>query len=165
MDYYNNIIFHRCQYVCFPIDSRSFKSRVALHVGQEDSTELESFFSLIGICSGYSSIIWYIRRRVIQFGKSHLYDRKEQHATQSFELDGCWIKKFRSLNILCYSLVCQSLTRGSLLAFQQAPLLSKEFLNLIDQNPPSSLVCERWIASAGDPFWIPSVIFKVYDLS
>jgi hypothetical protein len=44
---------------------RMVKSRVALHVGQEGSTELESFFSLIGICSGYSSIIWYIRRRVI----------------------------------------------------------------------------------------------------
>jgi hypothetical protein len=38
-------------------------------------------------------------------------------------------------------------------------------LNLIDQNPPFSLVCERLIASAGDPFRIPSVIFKAYDLS
>jgi hypothetical protein len=45
------------------------------------------------------------------------------------------------------------------------PVLSKEFLNLIDQTP-FSLVCERSIASAWDPKkTVPSVIFKAYDLS
>jgi hypothetical protein len=33
-------------------------------------------------------------------------DRKEHNMQHnSFELDGYWVKKFRSLNILCYSLI------------------------------------------------------------
>ena len=31
-----------------------------------------------------------------------MLDRKEQRATQSFELDDYCVKEFRSLNILCY---------------------------------------------------------------
>ena len=70
-----------------------------------------------------------------------MLDRKEQHATQSFELDEYWVKKFRSFNILCYSLIANRSQEELASPLASPVVFQGVFESNRSKSPPPWFVC------------------------